>query len=244
MAIRDRVKAELDTLDKEGREILKDLLATEGKGSFRVDYQSWYTRALRAVHSLAPDRYEEFRKYYEPDPKRKDLGYGSYVIQDYMKNVAPSGVYYRDFDTKKQAAQGMMNQLAILGSLTTRIESVLTNIEAHLQADLQDAELATARSLIKISPRAAGALAGVILETYLQRVAEAHGVKVSKKNPTISDLNDPLKQAEVYDTSVWRKISYLADLRNLCSHKKSTDPSPEQALELVEGVDWVSRNVS
>jgi hypothetical protein len=87
-------------------------------------------------------------------------------------------------------------------------------------------------------------LAGVVLEGYLQKVANAHQVKIAKKSPTISDLNDPLKNTGIYDTATWRKISYLADLRNLCSHKKSADPSAEQAIELIEGVNWVIKNVS
>ena len=57
---------------------------------FQYDYQIWYTKALKAVASLASDRHVEFRSYYEVDPKRKSLGYGTYVIQDYLKGVAPS----------------------------------------------------------------------------------------------------------------------------------------------------------
>ncbi|MBF8277611.1 MAG: hypothetical protein HW390_2684 [Candidatus Brocadiaceae bacterium] len=44
---------------------------------------------------------------------------------------------------------------------------------------------------MKISSRAAGDLAGVVLERHLQRVAENHKRPIRKKAPTISDLNDP-----------------------------------------------------
>lgn len=82
------------------------------------------------------------------------------------------------------------------------------------------------------------------MEGHLQKVAEHHGIKIAKKGPTIADLNDPLKAAAVLDTVAWRKISYLADIRNLCSHKKTTDPTLEQAAELVEGVRWAVKNIS
>ena len=92
-----------------------------------------------------------------------------------------------------------------------------------LYAELQDNEVVVARELIKVNLRAAGALVGVLIEGHLQKVASAHGVTITKKNPTIADLNDPLKAASVIDMPTWRKISFLADLRNLCSHKKDSD---------------------
>jgi len=97
--------------------------------------------------------------------------------------------------------------------------------------------------LAKVSARAAGALVGVVIEGHLQKVATAHGVKLAKKNPTIADLNDSLKSAGVIDTPIWRKISYLADLRNLCSHKKDVNPTVEQVAELIQGADWLTKNV-
>jgi hypothetical protein len=124
-----------------------------------------------------------------------------------------------------------------------RIDSVLNDIEGELYAELQDNELAVARQLTKVNVRAAGALAGVVIEGHLQKVAATRGVKITKKNPTIADLNDPLKAAGVIDLPTWRKIGYLADLRNLCSHKKDTDPTKEQVAELIQGAEWLSKNV-
>jgi hypothetical protein len=96
---------------------------------------------------------------------------------------------------------------------------------------------------MSIRPRAAGALAGVVLERHLQRVAVNHGVAPSKNNPTISDLDDPLKQAGVYDVPTWRKIQLFADIRNLCSHHKSSDPSADQVDELIAGINAVVKIV-
>lgn len=244
MASRKELKDELSQLVASGTKILKGLYDEEGDGGFHFSYQAWYTKALGVVRTLAPDRLDEFRRYYEPDPKRKSLGYGDYVIQDYIKGVAPSRLTYPDFDTSDQTARGVLNQVAILQSLEGRIDSVLSSIETQLQADMQDAELETAGKLVAISPRAAGALAGVVLEKHLQTVVRTRQVKVAKRNPTIGDLNDALKNDGVYDTPCWRKISYLGDLRNLCSHKKTAEPTPDQARELVDGVNWVIKNVA
>ncbi|MBK7565114.1 MAG: hypothetical protein IPI21_12995 [Propionivibrio sp.] len=227
---------------KEGAELAVAFQKKED-AQFQYDYQRWYTKALKAVASLAPDRHTEFRLYYEVDPKRKSLGYGTYVIQDYIKGVAPGGYQHQNFDTRAQVLTCFFNQLTILTSIEARVDSVLGNIEGELYAELQDNEVAVARQLAKVSLRAAGALVGVVIEGHLQKVAQAHGIKLAKKNPTIADLNDPLKAASVIETSAWRKISFLADLRNLCSHKKDVEPTKEQVEELIQGAEWLAKNV-
>jgi hypothetical protein len=242
MTKREAIHTQLAALYKEGAELGASFQKKEDK-RFSYEYQSWYTKALKAVASLASDRHAEFRSYYEVDPKRKSLGYGTYVIQDYLKGVAPFGYQYKDFDVREQVVQCFFNQLTILNAIKDRVDSVLANIEGELYAELQDNEVAIARQLLKISPRAAGALVGVVIEGHLQKVADSHGIKIAKKNPTLVDLNDPLKAASVIDTAGWRKISFLADLRNLCSHKKDSEPTKEQVEELIAGAEWLMKNV-
>jgi len=99
------------------------------------------------------------------------------------------------------------------------------------------------KQLLKISARAAGSLAGVVIENHLQKVTKKHGITIRKKNPTISDLNDPLKNAGVLDTPKWRKVAYFADIRNMCSHKKDVEPTKEQVIELIDGANWLIKNV-
>ncbi|WP_421523876.1 hypothetical protein [Pseudomonas yamanorum] len=242
MSRKEVIKKELTDLYNSGAEVCQEF--QDGKhDNFQYKYQSWYTKALRAVQHLASDRLTEFRGYYEIDPKRKSLGYGTYVIQDFFKGVVPNRVRYPEFNSKAQVAQAFFNQLTIFRSIIDRADSLLGNIEEELYAEIQDSEIVVAKQLIKISPRAAGALMGVVIEGHLQKVAENHSVKVAKKNPTISDLNDPLKNAKIIDTPTWRKITYLADLRNICSHKKDEEPTKEQVQELIDGADWLIKNV-
>ncbi|MCK6463160.1 MAG: hypothetical protein L6Q29_05095, partial [Candidatus Pacebacteria bacterium] len=61
-------------------------------------------------------------------------------------------------------------------------------------------ELEAAKELSKHKfTRAAGALAGVVLERHLGQVCENHGLKITKKNPGIADLNNALKESDVID---------------------------------------------
>ena len=239
MSAKDTIKAELQNLIAEGRKLplsIKDDSVLE----FGRKYQAWYTKTLKVISVLAPDRLEEFRSYYNVDPKRKTINVSTYRIQDFIRGFSPT---MERWDHHNLTQIMVVNQLHILESVESRIEGVLADIEATLIASFQDVELSTAESLKKVSLRASGALAGVILEEHLQRVIDNHSIKLGKKNPTISDMNDPLRNAGVYDTPTWRRIQYLADIRNLCSHKKSQDPTLTQIDELIAGVNWTIKNI-
>lgn len=207
---------------------------------FGSAYQLWYTKAVKLVELLGPDRLDEFVSYYRADPKRKAMTVETFTIQDFVRGLRPAA---DAFDTHNLLAIWLVNQFQILSSMSARIDSIFADVTGHLLAELQDSEVRVASTLAKVSPRAAGALAGVVLERHLQRVADNHHVLVKKKTPTIADLNDPLKAKGVYDVPTWRKIQLLADLRNICVHQKGTEPSDAQVAELIAGVSAIVKSV-
>lgn len=245
MSTVDEIKKELSDLLSEVDSLVQLAADTEDLMKFGMEYQAWYSRAIKLVESLATERLEEFISYYRIDPKRKATQYTNYVIQDYIKAVAARTNHYDEplWDINNTVQIRVMNQCHILKSLSSRIDTVLQDVTGHLFSELQDKELEAAQSLIKISPRAAGALAGVVLERHLQRVFVNHGLTSRKKNLTISDLNDPLKQKGIYGIPVWRKIQLLADIRNMCSHQKDEEPSKDQVNELIDGVNSIVKTV-
>jgi hypothetical protein len=136
-------------------------------------------------------------------------------------------------------------QLAILKAAKNRFESSLFEIRQLVQADLFDSEIEAAYELLKNKfLRAAGAVAGVILEKHLLQVCENHTIKISKKNPGISDLNELLKSESVIDIPQWRHISFLGDIRNLCDHNKAKEPTSEQTKDLIDGTAKVIKTIS
>lgn len=240
MNTKDGIREELLALHDDGLAVM-GLLKQPGGVGFGIAYQSWYSRALPAMASLAPDRHGEFRGYYEADSRRKSLNTGNFVIQDFLKRVLP--VAMTDVGAARRAETCMYNQITILHGVANRIDALVANIEGELYSELKDSELAVARRLAKVSLRAAGALAGVVVEGHMQKVADAHGVALQKRNPTIADLIDPLKGAGLIDTPTWRKICYLADIRNLCCHRKSDEPTAEQVDDLIAGAEWLTSNL-
>ncbi len=242
----EKIKKEIDKCNENIKPLIEYLQDKNenDKFSFHLEYQKWYSRVLKVIEFLAPDRLNEFKSYYEVDTKRKSLGYGTYVIQDYIKGVVPNNRDYPNFDSKSQALQNLYNQYTIFHSIWGRLDSAINDIKKSLFSELQDLELENAKSLLKINIRAAGIIAGVILESYLHTIVESHKIKMSKKTPTFIDLNEALKSNQIYDIATWRKISYLADIRNLCAHSKGKEPTKEQVEDLIEGVNWVMKNIN
>ena len=67
-----KVRAEMSALYDEGAKLAVSFQKDKKKeGDFHYAYQRWYTKALKVVTSLAPDRIAEFRGFYEADPKEK-----------------------------------------------------------------------------------------------------------------------------------------------------------------------------
>lgn len=231
------LKPEFEQAAKEQfKEKAKDFLAS--LPSFKDTYQSWYSEAKVLIKQLLPDRLEDFVRHYEKPKPRKEITHENYKIEDYLQGLSVT----RGWDKQKvvgpdSAIPQFHQQLSILRSAKRRFESSLFDIRQLVQADLFDSELDAAAELAKNKfTRAAGALAGVVLEKHLAQVCQNHAIKSSKKNPTIGDLNELLKKGNVVDTPQWRFIQHLSDIRNLCDHSKKTDPSTSQVDDLIAGV--------
>jgi len=215
--------------------------------SFKEAYQPWYSESKALVRQLLPDRLSDFVRYYEKPKSRKEITHANYVIEDYLQGLSVTrtqGLTEQKIVGPESAIPQFRQQLAILKSAAARFESSLFDIRQLVQADLFDSELDAAHELAKNKfARAAGALAGVVLERHLAQVCENHAIKVAKKDPTISDLNDALKASDTIDTPQWRSIQHLADLRNLCDHNKKTEPTEEQVDDLLAGVKKITRTL-
>jgi hypothetical protein len=213
--------------------------------SFKRAYEAWYSECLPLLRQVLPDRLDNFIALYERPKNRKELpGYSDYVISDYMHNLRVS----RGVDVVADASSAVpkfRQQLAILNAATTRFDSSLFEIRQIVQADLFDSEIEAAKELLKSKfLRAAGAIAGVVLEKHLYQVCVDHAIAITKKHPTIGDLNELLKNNSVIEVPQWRHISMLADIRNLCDHYKAKEPSVEQVTDLIDGASKILKTVA
>ena len=232
----DKVKK---AFGKKADEIIKAL------PDFSSEYQTWYSEARVLIKQLLPDRLADFIRHYEKPKPRKDISYENYRIEDYLQGLNVTRGWEKEKVVGPDAAiPHFRQQQAILNAVAARFESSLFDIRQLVQADLFDSELSAAQELLKNGfIRASGAVAGVVLEKHLSQVAENHIITTRKKNPTISDFNDLLKQGDVLDTPSWRQIQRLGDIRNLCDHSKDREPTKEEAQELISGVEKFTKTL-
>jgi hypothetical protein len=66
---------------------------------------------------------------------------------------------------------------------------------------------------------------------------------IGKKNPTIADFNEALKAGGAIDLPQWRFIQHLADIRNLCDHSRTPEPTADQVADLLAGTKKVTKTV-
>ena len=248
-------KDDFEALIQLGQEMQKDLMsrpddggevAKKGTTTIERSYQDWYTEGYVLIKQLLPSRLPEFEQLYKGDGRRRTISVETFNIQDWLNGVRAGEDVYGEkaFNDSAAVAMRFQTQLAILRSVGRRFDSSLFEIKQVLQADLFDSELDSARELSSRGfLRAAGAVAGVVLEKHLGEVADNHGFTTRKKNPTIGDFNDGLKDEAVVDIPSWRQIQRLGDIRNLCDHNKGREPTSEEVEELIDGVEKYTKTL-
>lgn len=222
-------------LNKHGIEV-KDLPI------FQTEYEIWYSEALMAIKILIPDRLQDFMQFYKNE-KRKNISYESYTISDALIGLVVHRVGTRDL-MPSDATHKLLQQVAILESAEKASESVINSLQFDIRADLFDSELDAGKGLLKAGfYRAAGAMCGVVLEKHFSQVCIKHEITITKKNPTIYDYNEALKNANLIDLPTFRYIQLLGDLRNICCHDKSIEPTKEQTNDLLSGTSKIIKTV-
>jgi len=113
------------------------------------------------IRIILPDRVNDFKRYYYQK--------GEKCLENFITSYSDFDVFLED--SIKNAIILFQCQLGIVKSAQRRFESSLFDIQKIVRADLFDSEIDAARKLLKNGfLRAAGALAGVVLEKHLEQV--------------------------------------------------------------------------
>lgn len=248
-----KIKEECQKLKKEGA-LLLESFAIECKmldkpkkvkdlPDFRMNYEQWYSKSYLVIKQFLPDRLSDFISLYKLD-KRKEITYSTYTISDALLGVTISNGFGEIKASPQSAISKLQQQITIVDSVLEVLDSSLNNIQQLVQADIFDSEIDTSKELLKKGfIRAAGAICGVVLEKHFSTVLDSHSLSLSKKNPTISDYNELLKNQDIIDIPTWRHIQLLGDIRNLCDHDKKQEPTKDQVQTLIDGTDKIIKTV-
>lgn len=182
-------------------------------------YQKWYSISLQLVEEYLPqDRIDEFKHNYN-------------IVLTYLQ---PSG--YANSD-KNKVVDTFINKFDIQRNIFFSIPDVIEikemNLRKLISADFVETELDEAEILFKNNyTRAAGTLARVALEKHLKTMCDLNDVSYKHKD-TINTLVSNLYNEKSIDKTEFKKIQYLADIGNDCSHPNPIDENRVQ--ELIDG---------
>jgi len=189
-------------------------------------YQQWYSASRVILAKNQPGRMSEF----------DDLYSQMYALLEKR---------YLEKHQQFALVDLIQAQFNILAAVPAHLRFSIYDIELTVYSVLMDDEMQAARHLLSRGfLRSAGALAGVILERHLKTILRKHTPPI--KYPAkagLSKLND-LCKGTAYDLVTWRKVQLLTDLRNLCDHDRSREPTKDEVRELVDGVSGILRTCS
>ncbi|MBU0514055.1 MAG: HEPN domain-containing protein, partial [Proteobacteria bacterium] len=227
------IKAEITELLSEGRDLYSKI-GTQTP-DLHLTYQRWYTRARMAVEQLLPARLDEFERCnesYDNDGHLRALTMTAF----FTRGTTPSDQYVKSIE-------GIFSkQVGILDSTLTRVDSVLGKLRFLLQADMFDSELDAASHLLeKGHVRAAGAVAGVVLEGHLKTLCDSNNVEINTDKPTLGYLIKHLSEEGTIDEKQTAHLTYLNKIRILCDHDKDNEPTSDDALTLIDQTEKIMK---
>ena len=193
---------------------------------FIRDYHEWYSGALALVEGNMPSRANEIIALHEG-------------VKGTKTDLVPT--------IQLLQSASMTFELQIKISLNiSHMQSVVASIPAYMDARLYDVELAVAQAYVRDElseatvllksgfVRAAGGIAGVLLERHLKLLCDRSSPQIKyNKSVGISKLNDILKDAGVYDIVQWRKVQWMGDIRNSCDHVRTAEPRNVDISDLI-----------
>ncbi|MCQ8119617.1 hypothetical protein [Methylomonas rosea] len=118
----------------------------------------------------------------------------------------------------------------------------LSSVRNLVQAEVFSTELEQARELLNAGYRIpAAVICGVVLETNLRSLCEAHSLSLGK----LDKMNADLAKVGQYNSLVQKRITALAAIRNSAAHGNSAEFDDANVRSMIEEVeklvaDWLS----
>ncbi|WP_065709694.1 HEPN domain-containing protein [Acinetobacter baumannii] len=119
----------------------------------------------------------------------------------------------------------------------------LMSFKQIVQAEVFDSELEQANSLLENGYKnAAAVIAGVVLETAIKELCLNNGIDIERKR--LTQLNDDLAKAGVYNKLQQKQITALADIRNNAAHGNYDEFTKEDVERMISDIERFLLNYS
>ncbi len=209
----------------------------------KTHYHSWYAKAYKVVRIFAPERLEEFERFYTGDKtikKIEDLNAITAGITHYLQGW----IVIKDDDAvnfNNTFESGLREQFNIINAILKNLDNDLFNLESGIHYEIYQSEMDIARNLYKKKYfRAAGSIAGVVVEVHLKKVVDNRDVPLADKaDPGMSAYNDALKKHDIYKTPTFSLIQMCGHIRNKCVHPKQEDPTDGEISSIISAAERI-----
>lgn len=112
----------------------------------------------------------------------------------------------------------------------------LITFKQIVQAEVFDSELEQAKSLLENGYKNATAvIAGVVLETAIKELCLNNNIDTERKK--LTQLNDDLAKASVYNKLQQKQITALADIRNNAAHGNYDEFTKEDVERMISDIE-------
>ncbi|EFF82545.1 hypothetical protein HMP0015_1965 [Acinetobacter haemolyticus ATCC 19194] len=112
----------------------------------------------------------------------------------------------------------------------------LISFKQIVQAEVFETELEQAKSLLENGYKnAAGVIAGVVLETAVKELCLNNNIDIERKK--LTQLNDELAKASVYNKLQQKQITALADIRNNAAHGDYDQFTKEDVERMIDDIE-------
>ncbi len=209
----------------------------------KIAYHTWYDKACSVVRIFSPRRLEEFERFYTGDKtikKVEDLNDITAGITHYLQDIRVTRNGETDYFFSSFVL-GFNAQRRILKSILENIDNPLFNMESDIHYGIYESEMDIARELKEQGfLRAAGSIAGVVLEVHLKQVVINRNIPLDddKKN-MMSDYNNMLKRNGVYNKITSSLIKTCNDIRNKCVHPDKDDPTDGEISTIISTAERI-----
>ncbi|EHU1360295.1 HEPN domain-containing protein [Acinetobacter baumannii] len=150
-------------------------------------------------------------------------------------------VHYQAFLREKENGRYAPNKLqnsipVVLAAYDDLKGGFLISFRQLVQAEVFESEIEQAKSLLVNNYKnAAAVIAGVVLETAIKELCLNNGIDIERKR--LTQLNDELAKAGVYNKLQQKQIMALSDIRNSAAHGDYDQFTQENVERMIDDIE-------